>query len=460
MTLHAHDDTTQADASQGPTSSSTTGNVLRILSGVHAGASRELAAQEMILVGCGDDCDIVLADVGVVRHHALINLAGGSASLRALDAPLRLDGQPVLPGDPVVLGPLQQIRLGNASIAYGPGNPEAWGELLPDAAAGGVAVRAQRPSSRRLPIIAALAVLSLAAVALLAAFVPMHVLQPDPNAQLEQLRSEFNIEHGQIKTGADGVPVLSGMVMDEATIARIRQRLQDEDLQVGLDLRSGQKIAEDVKEVARTMPSPLNVQSARYLGNGTVEISGRFEDADALKAAVQSRAMNDVQGVKVVQVRNSAPNPTTAEGDATATAKPAQPETVRIVSIVRGKDAHVVALDGTPYLVGADLPGLGRLVSIGEIAQVMSSDGMLHKIKLVTAAELAAEKAAAEMGAAQSQQQTQAQAQTQTGTPGLTPSQTPNQASAPPAAAQATPAVGGPAEVVAQARLASQEKQM
>src|SRR3546814_7980150 len=36
------------------------GNVLRILSGLHAGASRDLAEQEMIMVGSHDACDIVL----------------------------------------------------------------------------------------------------------------------------------------------------------------------------------------------------------------------------------------------------------------------------------------------------------------------------------------------------------------------------------------------------------------
>src|SRR3546814_13433714 len=68
------------------------GNVLRILEGLHAGASRDLAEQEMILVGSGDDCDIVLDDQGVARHHALINLVGRMASQRGLGAPLRLHG--------------------------------------------------------------------------------------------------------------------------------------------------------------------------------------------------------------------------------------------------------------------------------------------------------------------------------------------------------------------------------
>ena len=39
--------------------------VLRIVSGLHVGASRPLSRREMILIGSGDDCDVVLADAGV-----------------------------------------------------------------------------------------------------------------------------------------------------------------------------------------------------------------------------------------------------------------------------------------------------------------------------------------------------------------------------------------------------------
>src|SRR3546814_15695531 len=72
-------------------------NVLRILAGLHAGASRDLAEPEMNLVGTGHDGDIVLADQGVARHHALTNLAGALSSLAALDAHTRVDALPRLP---------------------------------------------------------------------------------------------------------------------------------------------------------------------------------------------------------------------------------------------------------------------------------------------------------------------------------------------------------------------------
>ena len=86
-------------------------DVLRIVDGLHAGANRVLARDEMILVGSGDDCDIVLADDGVANHHALVTLVGGRYMVRALDAPVHVGGTQVDPGDPGVQYVLMPLRV-------------------------------------------------------------------------------------------------------------------------------------------------------------------------------------------------------------------------------------------------------------------------------------------------------------------------------------------------------------
>ena len=377
------------------------GNVLRILSGLHAGASRELAEQEMILVGSGDDCDIVLADHGVARHHALINLVGGMSSLRALDAPLRVDGLPLLPGDPVELRGLQRIELGEAAIAYGQEHDPGWATLLPDAAAIANASRPQGAGVRKLPLIAALAVLSLASLAIFAAVMPQHEKPVDPRSQLQAMISEFHVVDGQVAEDAEGRPVLRGTVRDAGVRESIEERIAKGGFEAAIDLRSGDKIADDVSEVLRTQG--INAKT-RYLGNGVVEASGRFEDMDAMRAAARSRAMDDVPGVNKVLVRNFVPADQlkrTANGPTEAAVRNAP---TRIVSVVRGEEPHLVAVDGTEFPVGSEVPGHGRLVSIGQSAHVISADGVLHKVvpRPVTAAEIeaAAEKKAAADAAA------------------------------------------------------------
>ncbi len=362
-------------------------NVLRILSGLHAGASRALAEQEMILVGSGEDCDIVLADQGVARHHVLINLTGGLSSLRALDAPVQVDGVPLHPGDPVELRGLQRIRIGEAAIAYGLETDPGWNTLLPMGADAQDAARTAKPVSRRLPVIAALAVLSLASLAIFAAVMPINVSPVDPDTQIKSLIPEYQIASGKISKNINGDPVLSGTVSDDAVRQRIAQRLQADGIVATLDLRTGEDIAADVSEILRSQK--LNAKT-RYLGNGVVEASGRFEDMDALRAAAQSRAMSEITGVTQVLARNYAEPDTIKKAGAT-TANPVPAVPVRIVSVVRGQQPHLVAIDGIQYPVGADLPGRGKLVSIGESAHVVSADGMLHKVvaQPVTSAELA-----------------------------------------------------------------------
>jgi hypothetical protein len=364
-------------------------SVLRILSGLHAGASRELAEQEMILVGSGDDCDIVLADHGVARHHALLNLTAGMSSLRALDAPLRVDGQPLHPGDPVELGGLQRIQLGDAAIAFGDEDDPGWEALLPDAAELRGQPRATGGGMRRLPVIAALAVLSLASLAIFAAVMPTREPPPDVRAQLDAVVRDFRISDARVHDNVNGEPVLTGTVRDAATRARILQYLREKKIEAPPpELRSGEDIAADVGEVLRSQGVSAKT---RYLGGGIVEATGRFEDMEKLRVAVQSRAMDDVPGVRKVLPNNTAPPPPPPDAKPSPANAPAD-AAVRIVRVVRGENAHVVAVDGTEYRPGDDVPGLGRLSAIGESAQAIDAQGVIHKIvpKPVTAEELAA----------------------------------------------------------------------
>lgn len=393
MSRSAANDTTTPSlppvAGAGVAAGTTTASVLRILSGLHAGASRKLAAQEMILVGSGDDCDIVLADNGVARHHALVNIVGATASLRALDAPLRLDGAPLQPGDPVELRALQRVQIGDASIAFGGETDAGWATLLPMAMNSDGSVVAPKARSRRLPAIAALAVLSLASVAIFAAVMPDGVKQADPRIALSNLITEFHIRDGRTSQDVNGNPVLSGIVDTRATRDRIQERLQAEKIGATLDLRTGERIADDVREVLRTQGVTAKT---RYLGDGDVQATGRFQDMDKLRTAAQSRAMHEVVGVNRVLVNNAVLDDDGTGAPRVANVPAPPPEPVRIVSVVRGDDPHVIALDGTIYAVGQELPGRGNLASIGQTVQVLAADGSLHKLKAepVTPAELAA----------------------------------------------------------------------
>lgn len=372
-------------------------SVLRIVSGLHAGASRPLSAQETLLIGSGGDCDIVLSDAGVAPHHAFITRMGGTVSLRAVDAPLQIDGQTLNPGDPAELSAMQRVDLGSASLAVGASEDPAWATILPNL---GEIAKPPRSSMRHLPLIAGLAALSLVSVAIAAAVMPGFEKEPTAMEVVTPLIKEFSIAGGRAVEHEDGTLVLSGTIKDATTREMIRKRLVTNNVQARLDLRTGDDIAADVREVLRSQG--LAVQT-RYLGNGDVEVAGRFADQDKFKRAIASRAMQDVNGVRRVIPRDldesaqPAAGPTVAAADAEPK-KPVSTAPTRIVQIVRGANPHVVDVDGAEYAVGDAMPDGRSLIAIGDKAWALNKvSGLVEEIKAqpVTAAEQAAIAAAA-----------------------------------------------------------------
>lgn len=375
--------TQDATAATAPTAASAE-CVLRIVAGLHAGASRTLAGQEMILVGSGDDCDIVLADAGVASHHALISLVGGRFSLRALDAPLHVGTSLVHPGDPIELDRVQRVGLGpDAALAFGRRGDVGWAAWVADADAGDAAAtqpRSATPYLRRLPAVAAVAALSLASLAIFAAVMPAQQPEVDPTARLQALVAEYAIDDAATTRDVNGAPVLSGTIRDAQSREAVRERLASEGIEATLELRTGDDIAADVSEVLRSQGLTAKT---RYVGNGDVEIGGRFEDEPRLRTAVHSRAMRDVKGINRVLV----PAVAKAEADAGATPAAAAAAPVRIIAIVRGEAPHLKSQDGREFAVGAEVPGRGRLISITEnSAHALMPDGQLQRIEIERAA--------------------------------------------------------------------------
>ena len=370
--------------------------VLRIVAGLHAGATRPLSRREMVLIGSGDDCDVVLADAGVAPHHALLNVVDGRYHLRALDAPLELPGGTLHPGDPVEVAQIQRIGLGEAAIAFGRADAVEWLTLGPDAAGGPGPVRARPAFASRMPLIAGVAVLALAALAIFAALTPAPPAQVDVEQRLHALAREFDVSNVKIIRDVDGRAVVSGTIDDAAARERFATRLREEGVDAGLALRSGQDLAGDVTQVMRTGGY---VVSADYLGDNNVRVTGHLGDDDeAVRDFIRSRAMAETGVNKVEAVNLDLP---VADAVAEAQAEPAGK--AHIVSIVRGESPHIVDAEGNVYRDGASVPGWGELVSIGQFAHVLQADGTLAKLTPSPAPQPAAtpaEAAAEEGGAA------------------------------------------------------------
>lgn len=349
-----------------------THNVLRIVDGLHAGASRVLADEEMILVGSGEDCDIVLADDSVAAHHCLVSLVGGRFLVRALDAPVKVGAQIIEPGDPVELSAVQQVRIGEAVIAFGREDDPAWDTFVTVFAPNDEAQPPRSGFVRKLPWIAGAAALSLASLAIFAAVLPAPDDSAEQRDRLTALLDEHRVANVQISDAANGRATVTGAVDDSATLERLRNQVRAENIDATLQIRTGENIASDVAEMFRAHSIPVQ---ARYVGNGDVEVVGEFKDGAEIERIAWSRAVADIPGVERIVPRT--PGGTIPAGEVEQAQAP--PE-VHIVSIVRGASPHLLASDGTRFVPGEKIPGKGELISIGEFAHVLGADGQLTKV--------------------------------------------------------------------------------
>src|SRR5581483_677275 len=89
---------------------------LRVTKGIHTGALIPLTSIDLLLIGAGDDCDVILSDSGVARHHCILALRGDLITIRAVAASVTLQGKPHEPGNGVPLACGVEVGLGDAGF--------------------------------------------------------------------------------------------------------------------------------------------------------------------------------------------------------------------------------------------------------------------------------------------------------------------------------------------------------
>src|SRR5579883_403159 len=282
---------------------------LRLIRGVHAGAERRCGSGDVVVIGGGDDCDLILADAAVQSHHCIVSVIGSDTGLRAVEASVRAGGRKVPPGEPVRIAPFEVVEIGSAAFALGPAsNEEEWARVREavtteanDADPGAAAsYSARRPKWRLAAGIAA----GLAAV-MTCALSAQLLRTPPPTLAARQAMAEPIVKASdlpEVRVGGDnGRLRVSGIVPDPAHAEKLREALGRNSTGAEVELRSGSSIAHDVVEVLRL--SGMRAEG-RYLGDGQVEVRGHFGDQARLQKVVESRAMREIGGLKKIATVN------------------------------------------------------------------------------------------------------------------------------------------------------------
>ena len=292
---------------------------LRVTRGVHEGALISLAPDDVLLVGSAEDCEVILADAGIARHHCVLSLHGASLTVRPIEAAVLLDGEHGAPGDSLHATHGTRLELGTAMFEIVAAESD-----LPGSAS--VTTPAARPralvQAARWGLVAVL-------VAVAAGALPPVV---------RQVGAQFaGAENDPVKRQVPGAP------------------------------RSGAAIAHDVAEVLRLSGIPCEAADE---GHGSVTVRGHLGDPRRVADVIRSRAMREIDGLQRVLVVNLDQN--AASGS----------DGTRIVKAVASDDPYIITADGSRYYVGALLPQGGRLKGIEDGSLLIERDGRIEHWKL------------------------------------------------------------------------------
>jgi hypothetical protein len=318
---------------------------LKITAGLHKGAVIRLDTADMLVIGASDDCDVILADSGVLNHHCVLKRQGDKFFLRTMEGALNVNGHQQDPGATIFVPLRTPVTIGAAAFEIAPAAASV------DATVDGgenehasAKIPLSRPQAmsqmlKRRPL-----VVSAAVAAIIATVFAVRAIS-------------FGID-GQSAQGA------AGPAAGAAALAS----------------RSGASIAHDVAEVLRLSGIACEAQ---YNGEGAVTVSGHLGDPKALEAIVKSRAIREIVGLKRVMAINldhpgGSTRGTTIDG-------------TRIVSVVASADPYVVTADGSRYYVGASLPQGGRLAGVKEGEVLVERDGHTEHWKLTDPTHTAGE---------------------------------------------------------------------
>jgi len=343
---------------------------LRILSGVHAGAERRLDARGMLLIGSGDDCDIILGDSGIGVHHCIVTYADGAMTVRAVDADVVIDGRTQRPGDTAALPAFSTVQIGGSSFAVGPHWSERWQNVLQKTEQQGPVVpttRRARGKSIALWLAAAMFVAS--AGALVLAQHDTRALPAKPSAasqekQIKALIASPALAGLQVKPHPEGGFVIDGYAEHADELDALKAQLARSGLNATVAAKSGAQIATDIGEFFRM--NNLHAQT-QWNGKGHVLVRGRFSDEEALRGVLASRTMQDFNENLHLKVDVQNLDPPQPESKAVADGK-------RIHRVVDGNDAYLVTVDGSRYYRGAKLPQGGVFVGIENDDVLIRSD--------------------------------------------------------------------------------------
>lgn len=363
--------------------------VLRVLLGRSAGAEHVLPRGRVLTIGHSFENDIVLR--GKSTQGCAIRLAIADDArmvIEVLAGTVRLLGRDLQRGDTMDLPRYLPVGMGDFAFAIGGFDAGRWDDAAHDAALARsialdvaaipqtdlkerVALRSQparrslEGMSRRPALIAFAGALLLVAAA--GALYGPRLLNPpkDTPVALDAALATAGYRGLEVKRVADGTLAVSGLVANDAALARLRAWIASN----APDSRLEVQTVDGMAAAAGDLLAAQNVAGrARPVGSSGLVVEGPFLPTDRKRELV-SLIRRDLPLVRTVEFR------VTGDHGAQELAYFFNSPGYGAVSFVDGNPGHITTEDGSRWFEGAQLPTGHRIVKVGQGQVTVERDG-------------------------------------------------------------------------------------
>jgi type III secretion system YscD/HrpQ family protein len=297
--------------------------VLKVLSGINAGASVRLRTGSLV-IGRSMTSDIILHDDNIADQHVQLLITPSSITLQPLARPIFVEGMEVT-AESVELAPYQAVKLGNVKFwvadsrvtappvnakaastsapkrqAASTESPAAATSKAPQAPADKVTAKKRMGSKTWLAL--GLGLLLLANAVYWAPqmnFLLQHLgVRDSAEQQAANLMQALGKQDFKLVNGPDGSVSLSGYTSTVAERNELMSRIQGAGLKANLHIWSQDEMADSASTIARAMGQP----SLRFKSGDThgVLVAQGFVSKTADWERIKASILNDVGGIRSI----------------------------------------------------------------------------------------------------------------------------------------------------------------
>jgi type III secretion protein D len=370
--------------------------VLRVLAGRSKGAEHRLPSGKYIRIGHAFDHDVVLRDPSTKGLSLELHLGSDVATIRIVAGAAGLLGRPVSAGDEASLPAFVPLTLGNFTVAIGEAESGRWAEVErlstmiapvsaePTAAAPQAALT-ERLATRLYPMRDAMAAdRNWPLYGMLAGGLLLIAIAGGPatrwvGGQFNGIENHKTILAGQgfggltIGDGAQGQgPVITGVVKDDAELARLRTLVAGRIGNANIDVDTMQGMAAAATDMLRAQGVDAEAKPMR--GNSLL-IAAEFLPADRQDELIKL-IRRDLPGITRVAFATQ-----NSRGD-----RDLQyffsGSAYGLATFVDGPPGYIVTADGTHWFAGSQVPTGHKIIAIGNGRASFERDGRVEELVL------------------------------------------------------------------------------